>query len=194
MRGPILLPEVPGFREPVLDYMRSLTGLGHKLMAMIARGLLLQDSYFVDRCTGSPSTAFRIDDYPPTLEGLAATGARGSAVQMERGLLTILKQDGMGGLEFQHQDSWLEIPDISNSFICAVGDTLARLTNGRYISAARRVRTSTQSHRLSMLFSFDASQSAVLEPIAAIGPAIPRAQFNDELPNEVSELGRRHLA
>jgi isopenicillin N synthase-like dioxygenase len=194
MRGQILLPEVPGFREPVLDYMGSLTGLGHKLMAMIARGLLLEDSYFVDRCTGSPSTAFRIDDYPPVAVARAVTETWCGAAHMERGLLTILKQDGMGGLGFKYQDCWLDVPDISNSFVCSVGDTLARLTNGRYMSAARRISNSTKSHRLSMQFRFDPSQGAVVEPIAAIGPAIPRAPFSDDMPNVLSELGHRHLA
>jgi len=194
MRGQILLPEVPGFREPVLDYMGSLTGLGHKLMAMIARGLLLEDSYFVDRCTGSPATAFRIDDYPPVAVARAVTETWCGAAHMERGLLTILKQDGMGGLGFKYQDCWLDVPDISNSFVCSVGDTLTRLTNGRYMSAARRISNSTKSHRLSMQFSFDPSQGAVVEPIAAIGPAIPRAPFSDDMPNVLSELGHRHLA
>lgn len=194
MRGQILLPEVPGFREPVLDYMRSLTGLGHKLMAMIARGLLLDDSYFVDRCTGSPSTAFRIDDYPPVAVTRAATETPCAAAHMECGLLTILKQDGMGGLELKYQDCWLEVPDIPNSFVCSVGDTLARLTNGRYMSAARRVGNCTKSHRLSMQFNFNPSQGAVVEPIAAIGPATPRAPRSDDMANTLPELGHRHLA
>ncbi len=57
-------PELPGFRESVLDYMSALTGLGHRLMTSIGRGLRLGDNYFVDRYTGSPTTLFRIFNYP----------------------------------------------------------------------------------------------------------------------------------
>jgi isopenicillin N synthase-like dioxygenase len=49
------LPDVPGLREPVLDYMRSLSGLSHKLMALLARGLRLADiSSIVTRAAQLP--------------------------------------------------------------------------------------------------------------------------------------------
>ena len=194
MRGPILLPEVPGFREPVLDYMRSLTGLGHKLMAMIARGLLLQDSYFVDRLTGSPSTSFRIDDHPPVSEAQAEIEARDDAGYKERGLLTILKQDETGGLEFKLRNDWVEALDVPNSFICTVGDALAKLTNGRFWSPSQRVRSSTAGHRLSMRFGFDPGEGAVIEPVAALAPALPRVQFADDQLDVSAGAALRQLA
>jgi isopenicillin N synthase-like dioxygenase len=194
MRGPILLPEVPGFREPVLDYMRSLTGLGHKLMAMIARGLLLQDSYFVDRLTGSPSTSFRIDDHPPVSDAQAEIEAREDAGHQEQGLLTILKQDETGGLEFKLRNDWVAAPDVTSSFICTVGDALAHLTNGRFRSPWQRVRSGTAGHRLSMRFGFDPSEGAVIEPVAAVGPAIPRVQFGDSQSDVTAGAALRQLA
>jgi len=194
MRGPILLPEVPGFREPVLDYMRSLTGLGHKLMAMIARGLLLQDSYFVDRLTGSPSTSFRIDDHPPVSEAQAEVEVREDAGYKGRGLLTILKQDETAGLEFKLRNEWVEAFDIPHSFICTVGDALAQLTNGRFRSPSQRVRSSSAAHRLSLRFGFDPSEGAVIEPLAGVGPAIPRTQFGDGQSAVIPGSALRQLA
>jgi isopenicillin N synthase-like dioxygenase len=185
------LPDVPGLREPVLDYMRSLSGLSHKLMALLARGLRLADSYFVDRYTGSPATSFRIQHYPQiATERRAqdpATGVRG-----EPGLLTLLKQDAGGGLELNYRQQWVALPIMPNSFMCNLGQALARLTNGRYVSCAHRMRNSTQTHRLSMAFCFEPPINAALEPIAGVGPDVSQPPAADKPANALP--GHRHSA
>jgi isopenicillin N synthase-like dioxygenase len=172
------LPDVPGLRDPVLDYMRTLTGLSHKLMAMLARGLRLEDSYFVDRYTGSPITSFRVLHYPQVTD--ERSGAEYSTHGREEpGLLTLLKHDTGGGLELKYREHWLELPTLPNSFICNLGRALARLTNGRYASSAHRVRNSTQTHRLTMAFCFDPAPNVTLEPIAGVGATVSRPQAAD---------------
>jgi isopenicillin N synthase-like dioxygenase len=186
------LVDVPGFHGPILDYVRSLTGLGHKLMVMYARGLRLPDSYFVDRYTGNPMTSFGIFNYPQIADGPPADGSSEAPTFTASGFLAIRKQDGSGGLEIKHQGRWLELPDIPNSFVCNVGDMLARLTNCRYVSAQCRVRNSIRDHRLSMPFSFGPASGVALEPIVAIGPAAPRTiNANADV---LSGRVRRHLA
>jgi isopenicillin N synthase-like dioxygenase len=190
--GPVALPDVPGFREPVLDYMRSLTGLGHKLTAMMARGLRLPDGYFVDRYTGNPCTSFRMLNYPQV-------GASAPAVElplipfMDPAFLTLVKQDGSGGLETKYQDRWYDLPDMPNSFVCITGEALARVTNRRYVAAEHRVRNSTQDHRLSISFSFGPAAHAVLEPIATAAPTTTR-EATGSAANDVPRYARRQLA
>jgi polar amino acid transport system ATP-binding protein len=184
------LPDVPGLREPVLDYMRSLSGLSHKLMAMLARGLHLADSYFVDRYTGSPATSFRILHYPQVATERAADPAAGGSAQP--GFLTLLKQDAGGGLELNYRQRWVALPSVPNSFICNLGQALARLTNGRYVSCAHRMRNSTQTHRLSMAFCFEPTINAALEPIAGVGPGDSRPRSDDEAANALA--GHRQIA
>jgi isopenicillin N synthase-like dioxygenase len=85
-----------------------------------------------------------------------------------------LKQDSSGGLELNYRQRWVELPAMPNSFICNVGQALARVTNGRYVAAAHRVRNSTDTHRLSMSFGFEPALNATLEPIAGVAPASSR--------------------
>jgi len=177
--GATFLPDVPGIREPVLDYMRSLTGLSHKLMAMVARGLRLPDSYFVDRYTGSPTTSFRFLNYPRV-----TTAKDPASSSADPGLLTLLKQDASGGLELKYRERWIDVPAMPNSFICNVGCALAHLTNGRYHATAQRFRNSAQTDRLSMSFCFEPTLNARLEPIAAAARAVsapPSAIASDAL-------------
>jgi isopenicillin N synthase-like dioxygenase len=174
LHGRNQFPPLPGFAEAVHDYMAALASLGHKLMTTIARGLGLADSYFVDRLTGDPTLLFRIFNYPAALPGEEGAGQWGVGAHSDYGLLTILKQDGVGGLQLRFGEQWLDVPDVPGSFVCNIGDMLERLTNGRYVSALHRVRNSASRDRISMPFFFDPGFDAVLEPIAGIRPPAPR--------------------
>jgi isopenicillin N synthase-like dioxygenase len=151
-----LFPEPPGLKEATLDYMQALTGLGHKLMSCIGRGLHLGDSYFVDRYTGEPQTRFGIVDHPAG-ERLAARSVGG---RTDRGLFALLFQDETGGLQIRHRSSWLDVPYVPHTLVVTVGDSLETLTEGRYASVAHRVVSHPHRSRVSMPFYFE-SGSAV---------------------------------
>ena len=53
------------------------------------------------------------------------------------GLLAILKQDDLGGLQVKTRSGWIDAPPIANSFVCNIGDMLDRLTCGVYRSTPR---------------------------------------------------------
>src|SRR3954453_10573662 len=107
LHGPNFFPvEIAGFREAVLEYMAALTGLGHRLMAGLALGLRLEESYFADRITGEPLTLFRIFNYPPP----ADPGLWGVGEHTDYGLLTILLQDDAGGLGVTARARWVPAP------------------------------------------------------------------------------------
>ena len=173
LHGRNLFPDLPGFRDAVLDYQRALTGLSHKLMASIGRGLRLGDSYFVDHYTGNPTPLFRIFNYPAA-HANADVDARGVGEHTDYGLLTVLYQDEVGGLQVKHRSRWVEVPYLPDSFVVNIGDMLERLTSGRYTSALHRVINSSDRARLSMPFFFDPSFDALLEPVPGIGLSISR--------------------
>lgn len=72
------------------------------------------------------------------------------------GMLTVLLQDGIGGLYVRREGStngdnnWLEIPPVSGALVINVGDTLQILSNGKYLSAEHRVRTTSKQSRVSI--------------------------------------------
>lgn len=162
LHGRNLFPEIPGFRETVLDYLSAMTQLGHTLMAGIARSLELEESYFSDRYTADPLTLFRIFNYPPLPDGeqLWSVGEH-----TDYGILTILKQDDSGGLQVKSKSDWIEAPPLENSFVCNLGDMLDRMTGGLYRSTPHRVRNQSAKHRLSFPFFFDPNFNAEVKPI-----------------------------
>ncbi len=169
LHGMNLFPAIPGFRDALLSYMDEVTAVGQLILGGIAVGLGLRRDYFLERYTRDPTVLFRIFNYPPATVG-ATENELGVGEHTDYGLLTLLRQDDVGGLEIWHQDRWLPAPPVPDSFVCNVGDMLERLTAGRYVSALHRARNVSAQDRVSMPLFLDPSFDAVLTPINALTP------------------------
>jgi isopenicillin N synthase-like dioxygenase len=169
LHGGNLYPALPGFRETLLAYIDEVTAIGQLLLGGIAAGLGLPRDYFLERYTRDPTVLFRIFNYPPATAG-ADDNELGVGDHTDYGLLTLLRQDTVAGLQIWHHDRWLPAPPVPDSFVCNVGDMLERLTAGRYVSALHRVRNVSTQDRISMPLFLDPSFDAVLEPINILAP------------------------
>ncbi|MBI3839536.1 MAG: isopenicillin N synthase family oxygenase [Planctomycetia bacterium] len=166
LHGRNLFPDIPSFREVVLEYLAAVTNLGHALMAGVALSLELDESYFAHRYTGDPLILFRIFNYPYLREASAGNDVRwGVGEHTDYGLLTILRQDDAGGLQVKSQSRWINAPPIPRSFICNIGDMLDRMTRGIFRSTPHRVLNSGGRDRLSFPFFFDPNFNAEIRPI-----------------------------
>ena len=160
LHGSNLFPDIPGFRETVLEYMAAVTKLGHTLMRLLSLSLDLDEQYFSRHFTSDPLILFRIFHYPPgptlsAAEPEPSAGHWGVGEHTDYGLLTILKQDGCGGLQIKSRDLWIEAPPINNAFVCNIGDMLERMTGGLYRSTPHRVRNVSGRDRYSYPLFFD---------------------------------------
>ena len=169
LHGANLYPALPGFRETLHAYINEVTDVGQLLLGGIATGLGLPRDYFHERYTRDPTVLFRIFNYPPSTPG-ADENELGVGEHTDYGLLTLLQQDAVAGLQIWHHDRWLPAPPVTDSFVCNVGDMLERLTAGRYVSALHRVRNVSTHDRISMPLFLDPSFDAVLEPINILTP------------------------
>ncbi len=169
LHGANLFPPLPGFRDTLLAYIDEVAALGQLLLKGIAGGLGLSQDYFLERYTRDPTVLFRIFNYPPATAG-ADENELGVGEHTDYGLLTLLRQDEVAGLQIWHYDRWLPAPPVPDSFVCNVGDMLERLTNGRYVSALHRVRNVSTRDRISMPLFLDPGFDAVLEPIKILTP------------------------
>ena len=175
VHGPNLFPEVPGFRETILDYMAAVTQLGHRLMEGIALSLGLPATYFAERYTADPLILFRLFNYPsqPVPEGLDVQWGVGE--HTDYGLLTVLHQDAVGGLAVYTPGGWIDAPPIAGSFVCNIGDMLDRMTGGLYKSTPHRVKRNTSGRdRLSFPLFFDPNFEARVQRIEGLSGAEAR--------------------
>jgi isopenicillin N synthase-like dioxygenase len=165
LHGPNLFPDIPEFRQTVLEYMAEMTRLGHALMAGISLSLGLEESYFAEAYTSEPLILFRIFNYPARARYSETEYAYGVGEHTDYGFLTILKQDMSGGLQVKTKSQWIDVTPIPNSFVCNIGDMLDRLTGGRYLSAPHRVQHRAEHDRLSFAFFFDPNFNAEVKPL-----------------------------
>jgi isopenicillin N synthase-like dioxygenase len=169
LHGSNLYPALAGFRETLLAYIDEVTAVGQLLLSGIAVGLGLPHDYFLERYTCDPTVLFRIFNYPPSTAG-ADENELGVGEHTDYGLLTLLQQDEVGGLQVWHHDRWIPAPPVPDSFVCNVGDMLERMTAGRYVSALHRVRNVSARDRISMPLFLDPSFDSVLAPIEILAP------------------------
>ncbi len=160
---------LPGFRAAIVDYMAAVTGLGHRVMAGISLSLGLPADYFALRYTADPLVLFRIFQYPSRVVPEGVDARHGVGEHTDYGLLTLLRQDDVGGLQVKVHGSWVDAPPVPQSFVCNIGDMLDRMTGGLYRSTPHRVSLNTSGrHRLSFPLFFDPDFDARIEPVRLV--------------------------
>jgi polar amino acid transport system ATP-binding protein len=175
LHGRNLFPAEPAaLRETVLAYLDALTQLGHALMRGLALSLGLEADYFAEHGTQDPLVLLRIFNYPSRP---AASEVRwGVGEHTDYGLLTILRQDDVGGLEIKTSTGWIAAPPIAGSFVCNIGDMLERMTGGLYKSTPHRVVLNTSGRdRISLPFFFDPNFAARIQSVPRLA-----ANANDD--------------
>lgn len=165
LHGHNLFPAEPaGLRDTILAYLATLTQLGHALMRGLALSLELEADYFAEHGTRDPLVLFRIFNYPsrPAMPDVRW----GVGEHTDYGLLTILRQDDVGGLEIKTASGWIAAPPVAGSFVCNIGDMLERMTGGLYKSTPHRVALNTSGRdRISLPFFFDPNFAARIQSV-----------------------------
>ena len=177
LHGANLLPGdevLPGFADTVHAYMAEVGALGHRVMALLALSLGLRADYFDSRYTADPLLLFRIFQYPSRPVPAGVDAQHGVGEHTDYGLLTLLRQDDVGGLAVKTPAGWVDAPPLPGSFVCNIGDMLERATGGYYRSTPHRVRINRSGRdRLSFpLFldpDFDAQILAIRPPALDAG-------------------------
>lgn len=165
MHGKNLWPENPKeLKSIILQYFEAMKSLGHTLMSGIALSLNLPEEFFIaNKYTDDPLCLFRLFNYPPPTEDEDTWGV---GEHTDYGVLTILKQDSLGGLEVKNRNSqWIKAPSIENTFVINIGDMLEKMTKGLYRSTPHRVKNPAKINRMSFPFFFDPNFDSEVRPI-----------------------------
>ncbi|MEM6665047.1 MAG: 2-oxoglutarate and iron-dependent oxygenase domain-containing protein [Pseudomonadota bacterium] len=157
-----LWPDVPGFRDTMVEYFDAMLGLGQRLHRAISADLGLPLDHFHDKLD-RPLATLRLLHYPP-LPNTAETGQLGAGEHTDYGNITILATDTAGGLEVRTRNGdWLKAPVLPGGYICNIGDCLMRWTNNVYVSTPHRVVNPVGRERASVAFFLDPNPDAIVE-------------------------------
>ncbi len=160
---------LPGLKEVAMDYFHQAHGVAHHLMRGFALGLDLPDDFFL-RSADRPLSRCSFVYYPPQEAGLGADQF-GVGPHTDFGVLTVLCQDDVGGLQVQDTSGeWIEAPSIPGTLLVNVADLLSRWTDGAYKSTLHRVVNSSGRERMSLVLAFDPNPETLIDPRDVFGP------------------------
>lgn len=161
-------PDQPtGLRDVWLEYYAAMETLSSELIRLFALGLGLGEGHF-DEFVDEHITNLTANFYPPIDEPPLDDQFR-KGPHSDWGTLTILSQDGTGGLEvFDRRDStWVDVPAIAGAFVVNIGDLMAAWTNDRWQSTKHRVRVPPPARRriprVSLAFFHHPNWNALIE-------------------------------
>lgn len=164
-RGVNAWPDLPGWRDRMLDYYQACLKLGCLIHQGFSLDLGLPEMFFADKFD-APTATLRLLRYPPAPDAaVSGPQAPGAGAHTDYGNLTLLAIDGVAGLQVRRRDGvWLDAPYVPGAFICNIGDCLMRWSNDVYVSTPHRVATPEQE-RYSIAFFLDPNPDAPVVPV-----------------------------
>ncbi len=163
-RGPNQWPEdLPGWRAQMLGYYDRMLALADRLHRAFALDLGVEERFFVPAMK-RPLAVLRLLHYPPVAQpDLADAAAIGAGTHSDYGMLTLLAQDEISGLQVRRRDgTWIEAPVIPGAFVCNIGDMLMRWSNDVYVSTPHRVINPPSQDRYSIAMFCDPAPDTVI--------------------------------
>ncbi|WJX28445.1 hypothetical protein P8452_17163 [Trifolium repens] len=125
-----------GFSETLEKYVTKSREVIVELLKAISLTLSLEENYIQNMMNvESGSQILVINYYPPCPKPELVMGL---PAHTDHGLLTLLMQNELGGLQIEHDGKWIPINPLPNSFLINTGDHLEILTNGKYKSVVHR--------------------------------------------------------
>ena len=145
--GPNEWPKgLPGFKDNLLKYTKTIDEMAKKLLAPLAISLDMPVDTFKEAFCES-QFSFRLSHYPKVSK--PESKQYGIAPHTDSNFLTFLAQTSIPGLQIQtNTGQWLDVPYVPQSFVVNSGDMLHRWTNGFYKSTP---------HRACLLYTSDAA-------------------------------------
>jgi len=169
LRGPNQWPvSLPAMQDHAMAYFRAVHDVAVCLMRGFATGLDLDENFFL-ATSSRPLSRASFVYYPQQPEALGEQQF-GVGPHTDFGVLTVLCQDSVGGLQVQDiNGNWVHAPPIEGSLVVNVGDLLSRWTAGAYKSTPHRVINSSGQERLSLVLAYDPDPETVIDSRQVFG-------------------------
>ncbi|KAG6501712.1 1-aminocyclopropane-1-carboxylate oxidase homolog 3-like [Zingiber officinale] len=146
----------PVCRAELLEWDEHVVTVGRVLMGLLAEGLGV-DAGSLEEATCLEGRVMVCQYYPPCPEPEMTTGI---AEHTDPGVLTVLLQDDIGGLQVKRdleggESVWVDVQPVPGALVINVGDLLQIMSNDEYKSVEHRVlANSNQEPRVSIATFF----------------------------------------
>nr|ACU24150.1 unknown [Glycine max] len=148
------------------EYIAQLLKLGEKLSELMSENLGLEKDYIKKAFSGNgegPAVGTKVAKYPQCPRPELVRGLREHTDA--GGIILLLQDDEVPGLEFFKDGKWVEIPPSKNNAIFVnTGDQVEVLSNGLYRSVVHRVMPDNNGSRISIATFYNPIGDAIISP------------------------------
>jgi len=147
------------------EYVEQLLKLGEKLSELMSENLGLEKDYMKKAFSGSdgPAVGTKVAKYPECPRPELVRGLREHTDA--GGIILLLQDDQVPGLEFFKDGKWVKIPPSKNNAIFVnTGDQVEVLSNGSYKSVMHRVMPHKNGSRISIATFYNPIPEAIISP------------------------------
>ncbi|KAL6631328.1 hypothetical protein ACP70R_028178 [Stipagrostis hirtigluma subsp. patula] len=144
-------------RDEVLEWDAHATAVGRALLGLLSEGLGLGAAR-LEEASCLEGKVMVCHYYPVCPEPERTMGV---VPHTDPGVLTVLAQDGVGGLQVKHTDEegrsqWVDVKPVPGALVINVGDLLQIMSNDTYKSVEHRVVMNTREEaRVSIAIFFN---------------------------------------
>ena len=170
------------FHEVMAAHCDACSDLAVETTALVFAALGLDASdvsaHAGDRTTSSARlNHYTLGDPVPEDErdGLAELADVALGHHTDLGLLTLLIQDDVGGLQAESAEhGWIDVEPRPGTIVVNLADCMQAWSNDRYRAAVHRVLPMTTTTRMSIPYFYNPPRDAVIEPVAALAQGRPK--------------------
>lgn len=163
----------PRFRPIMQRYFGACERVAFTLLEAIAVSLGVPPKMLTQDFIGRHTSFIRLNYYPrhdplSPQQPAKATGHLGVHQHTDAGVLTLVLQDDVSGLEISVDGQWILVEPVLGALVVNIGDIVQVWSNDRYPAPIHRVRASTNRERYSLPFFFNPVAEAVYAPLATL--------------------------
>jgi isopenicillin N synthase-like dioxygenase len=168
LQGLNLWPDeaLPELKPAAMEWAELMSRVGMELLRAIAVSLKLPEDYFDEPFRGSPAWMGKLVHYVGGV--VEAAGDQGVGSHADYGFVTLLLQDGVGGLEVlpPGASEWAPVEPIPGALVVNLGEMLEVATEGYLVATIHRVQAPPPGvDRYSVPFFWSPRLDAVIDPV-----------------------------
>ncbi|MCQ4040517.1 isopenicillin N synthase family dioxygenase [Streptantibioticus rubrisoli] len=138
--GPNMWPtSMPELKPTINRWMSQLTDVSHRLLRLILACLDAPEDFLDPVVSDDPQVHFKLLHYPGHPDDRPQDD-QGIGTHKDYGLLTLLLQDHLGGLQVSvNEGEFLDVPTVPGAFVVNLGELLEVATRGYLRATTHRV-------------------------------------------------------
>lgn len=158
-------------KEAWIAYYRECEKIASQLLKSFATILELDSPLYFEQFIDDHMSAMRALNYPQQIDNEPPEGSLRCSPHSDYGTFTLLRQDGVGGLQLDQNgnESWVDVISDHYDFIVNLGNTMKLWTNDKFKSTRHRVvnprNLKEKQRRQSIAFFHNLNGNALIETI-----------------------------